>query len=401
MAVFDLPSSRTDRLTEGSAVRHARHADYAVADTPGRRLTNWGHRVIPAAPPWELDLARCFGWWVDEHGGKGVSKAYVGFEAEPWDAMTPLPAPPGAPMEANLARSLRELGAWRPLVGVELRSLSTDAEWAELLAFSAMVNGYDDDEGDQGYLRWSLAQRRGAVARGGIQLGAYSEGRLVGGAALLTDGREARYADVAVDGGFRNRGIATALVGTLARDLRAAHPTMPVWITATAGSQAERIYERLGFEARSTGWCWVMDAPLTEDEIRRRWARLRESSLSMDHWRHRDHLWAAVMTLREHGGDVLAAVTDLREVIKRFLLVLGVETTTESGYHETLTRGFLKVVAEQMRAQPRDSIAVASIRAQLAFSDKRYLLRHWNRDTMMSHEARHGWVPPDLELIGS
>ena len=396
MAVFDLPSSRTDRLTEGAAVRHARRPQYAVADTPDCRLTYWGHRVVAESPPWEVGLPRCFGWWVAEHGHKGLTKAYVAFEAEPWDAMEAPAPPPGATVDANNARSLEELRPWRPVQDVELRPLTSDADWAELLAFSIESNDYGDDPAGQGYLRWQHGVRRQLVRRGGTQLGAYAGGRLVGAAALLSNGQEARYQDVAVASAFRKRGIATALVGTLARDARARRPHLPIWITSGVGTQADRIYERLGFAKRSLGWCWAMDAPLTEEEIRRRWALLKESTLPMEEWRHRDHLWGAVCVLRDNGGDLSAALDALRAVLQRFLLALGVETTDETGYHETLTRGWLTVVGQQMAAHPGDTLVEAAIRAQLAFADKRYLLRHWNRDTMMSRAARYGWVPPDL-----
>ena len=398
VTVFELPATRTDRLAEGPRVAHLRRKDYGVADTASCRLGNWCHRVTPLRAPWLIGLPTCFAWWATEHAGKGVSRAYVAFETDPWDAPGPPPGPPAA--EANLTRELEHLIPWRPPPGaIALRPLRSDADWEALQAFTVRAQGWEEDPGGQGYAAWSLQARRAGVERRGTQLGAFAGGRLVGGAALLEDTVEARYQEVVVDAEFRGRGIATALVGTLAQEARSRRPSLPIWITARNGRQADRIYNRLGFAPRTMSWCWAMDAPLSEPEIRRRWTLLQTAAIPMEQWHHRDHLWAAVCVLGEHGGQVRPALDALRAIIGRLLDALGVEATESSGYHETLTRGFLAVVAQQRSAHPKDSLVEATIRAQLAFGDKRYLLKHWSRDRMMSPEARAGWVPPDLEPL--
>lgn len=398
MHVFDLPSTRTDRMVESTSVRHRRRPRYTVVDAPECRSTFWGHRIIVEEPPWETGLPTCFGWWAEEHGDKGIGKAYISFEHEPWDALTPPPGPPGAPLETFMTLGLEDLASWRPVRDLELRPLRGDADWAALFDFNVETRGWQESAAEQSYLRWILQRRRGLVERRrGVQMGAFAAGRLVGAAALLQDGREARYADVAVSPSFRKRGIATAMVGTLARDLRATRPHFPIWINAEAGSQPERIYRRLGFARRTANWCWSMDAPLSEAEILRRWQLLRESAIPVDLWKaHRNHLWGAVCCLRDNGGDVDAATADMRDILERLLVALGEVTTDDSGYHHTLTRGWLAVVGAQMARHPDDSLVEAAIRAQLAFADKRYLLRYWSRDRMMSREARYGWLEPDL-----
>jgi len=363
-------------------------------------LSNWGHRVVTATPPWEIGLHRCFAWWAEEHAGKGVARAHVSFEHEPWDALSAPPGPPGAPVEVLRVRGLEELRSWRSPLDITLRVLRGDADWQALVDLDVRVNGWQTDLPGQEYLRWSRGERRRLIEGGrGVQMGAFASGRLVGGAALIKGGREARFQEVSVDPAFRRRGIATALVGSLARDARERRAGLPLWITATAGSQADRIYERLGFQPRSTMWSWAIDAPLGEDEIATRWAALRASTLPTEQWHHRDHLWGAVCVLREHDVDVASALDDFRDIITRFLAAHGIETTLDQGYHETLTRGWLEVVAAQMRQHPEDTFMDAALRAQLAFSDKRYLLRYWSRDLMMSQAARESWVEPDLDRV--
>ena len=115
-------------------------------------------------------------------------------------------------------------------------------------------------------------------------------------------------------------------------------------------------------------------------------AAFETGAVPLDHWDHAAHLRVAAWAVT-HVDDPLPW---MRTRLHRLLDHHGIETTRESGYHETLTAAWLRLVAWQLGRDP----SVEVLRE--VFSDKRHLLRYWSRDLMMSSAAREGWVAPDL-----
>lgn len=68
--------------------------------------------------------------------------------------------------------------------------------------------------------------------------------------------------------------------------------------------------------------------------------------------------------------------------------------TDHSGYHETITRYFLTVLAGHADAGNDFDDVLAD-----PASSHEAALHHWRRDTLFSVEARRAWVPPDLVPI--
>ncbi len=108
--------------------------------------------------------------------------------------------------------------------------------------------------------------------------------------------------------------------------------------------------------------------------------------MPLEHWDHAAHLRVAAWAVT-HLDEPLPW---MRTRLHRLLAHHGIETTKESGYHETITAAWLRLVAWQLQQDP-------SIEAMLtAYADKRHLLRYWSRDVMMGWEARERWVEPDV-----
>lgn len=376
--IFDQPGHRTDRLAHGAATLYSPYEGCIIASTPSYRRTSWGHRLMVEEDP-RGQLVGWFQRWLDEHRGAGVVTAYVVHE----DRVQ-------GPSDAEAGHNLRLDGPMEPPGGFDLRDVT---DWAELEALHTAVFGPDEPE----YATWAVARRRKRVEAGEArQVGAFLDGALIGAAALVPGETEGRYQDVGVLEAHRGKGIATALVAELAQtSLR------PLYINALVGSQAERIYRRLGFEFASRQTWWSLERPLDEAEILRRWRSLRRGTLPLEEWRHSDHLWGAVCVLRAHGGDVLGALDEFRGILQRLLAAHGIETTPEGGYHETLTRGWLTLVATLVSERSEESLESKVIRARLGFGDKLQLLQYWSREVLMSKEARTGWVEPDLKELGA
>ncbi len=378
--------------------------DHSVADTPACRATNFGHRLELDAPPWD-DVQGWFARWLEAHGGKGVQTAYLAWEVEGTDVAPPADRPPGT--DLNVGRCMRldpaAMGALPPRElppELEIRPLEP-GDRAALFDLTLEVNGWQDDPGERAYLDWMLDSRFDKVARGeGLQWAAFDDERPVAYAALFHDDREARFQDVQTAERWRRRGLASAVIKRACQLRQIEAPTLPIWICANADEPPERVYRRLGFVPETVGWELSTPAPRTDSEIRALTASFEAATLSTDDWRHREHVTAAVQMLRDAGGDVQATLDRLRDAILRFLDAHGIETTKDAGYHETLTRGWLELVAAFLAGRPADEpLEHAALGAQLRFGDKLEVLKHWSRDVLSSWESRRTWVEPDLAPI--
>ena len=80
-------------------------------------------------------------------------------------------------------------------------------------------------------------------------------------------------------------------------------------------------------------------------------AAFRSQSIPHTDWTHRAHVRAAYLHLRELPFD--AALSALRSGIKELNAAHGVVETPDRGYHETLTRAWLTVIASTLRTRGR------------------------------------------------
>ncbi|HEY7286955.1 MAG TPA: hypothetical protein VH497_16015 [Vicinamibacterales bacterium] len=124
-------------------------------------------------------------------------------------------------------------------------------------------------------------------------------------------------------------------------------------------------------------------------------------------WTHGAHLAVGLWHVHRYGPD--AALQRLRQGIRSLNEHYGNQNTESAGYHETITRAQVALLADFL--QRSDAAAPLSERyAQLmtsALADRDVLLRFYTRDYLMSNHARAVWAEPDLAplsaegLIGS
>jgi hypothetical protein len=144
-----------------------------------------------------------------------------------------------------------------------------------------------------------------------------------------------------------------------------------------------------------------MDAELSlgDDEL---WAAFGAAALPAQAWTHRAHLRVAWLFLRRHPIDEAHVL--LRVGIIRLNAFHGLVETPARGYHETLTRLWLALIAALMQAQAQAEAAPSSgafVDAHQAALGKDAALRHYSRERLMSVRARAMFVEPDLEPLPS
>ena len=75
----------------------------------------------------------------------------------------------------------------------------------------------------------------------------------------------------------------------------------------------------------------------------------------------------------------------------------GTPNSETRGYHETITRAYLMVLAGYLASREEEPLTdcVASLLSSQV-AEKDYLLRFYSKDRLMSREARAAWMAPDL-----
>jgi hypothetical protein len=113
-------------------------------------------------------------------------------------------------------------------------------------------------------------------------------------------------------------------------------------------------------------------------------------------WTHHAHLAVALWYLTRHTHD--EALDILRRRIRAYNEATGTPNTDSTGYHETLTRLFLRGVAAHV-AQHRDARLPDSLREllQSPLGNRDWPLRYYSRERLFSVAARRQWLEPDQE----
>ena len=103
------------------------------------------------------------------------------------------------------------------------------------------------------YSEWRIAQHHAQVAADLARWwGAFLGEQLVGSGGLYESASWARFQDVITAPEHRGQGVCTTLMHAMCAEVAGRRPGDEVVLVATRGSQAERIYVRVGFEPIGT-----------------------------------------------------------------------------------------------------------------------------------------------------
>lgn len=112
-------------------------------------------------------------------------------------------------------------------------------------------------------------------------------------------------------------------------------------------------------------------------------------------WTHRSHvIMAACYLTALNEAD---ATSVIRENIRGYNLAQGGQNTDTSGYHETLTIFWIRVIDRFLRSLPPALSRLDKIRAAAGeFGGRSRLFEDfWTFDVVKSVEARRTWIAPD------
>ena len=123
--------------------------------------------------------------------------------------------------------------------------------------------------------------------------------------------------------------------------------------------------------------------------------RFLEAAISKEDWTHAAHLRVGAWYVHHHGAE--AALQILREGIPRLNDRHGTPNTESSGYHETITIAYVRLIASFLETvrEPASLEARVALLLDGPLGERTVLFSYWSKETLLSPRARLGWVPPD------
>jgi hypothetical protein len=135
--------------------------------------------------------------------------------------------------------------------------------------------------------------------------------------------------------------------------------------------------------------------PRTEAEIDAFLAAFEGCRLPKERWTHEAHLLTGACYV--HAQGQAAAMEKMRGCIQRYNESVGGKNTETSGYHETITMAWIKLLDGLLREVGMIERAdFARIAVERFAGDKEIFRRYYSFDLVGSVEARRSWVEPTL-----
>jgi hypothetical protein len=135
--------------------------------------------------------------------------------------------------------------------------------------------------------------------------------------------------------------------------------------------------------------------PESEEEIDAFVAAFEAGTLPKERWTHGAHLLTGACYV--HGLGQTAAIEKMRACVKRYNEAVGGKNTETSGYHETITIAWIKLL-DGLRREAGDvgRAEFARLAVERFAGDKEIFGRYYDFDLVGSIEARRSWVEPTL-----
>lgn len=136
----------------------------------------------------------------------------------------------------------------------------------------------------------------------------------------------------------------------------------------------------------------------TVDEVESLVRAFEDCTLPRGEWTHRAHLTVALWYLAHCSGR--EATARIRNGIKRYNAAVGVQTTKNGGYHETITLFWICAISKYLLFADAGCSLLELVNGMISrFGDGRLPFDYYSRELLMSWRARTSWVEPDLKAL--
>jgi len=138
--------------------------------------------------------------------------------------------------------------------------------------------------------------------------------------------------------------------------------------------------------------------PTTESEIDDFLAAFEGCTLPKSEWTHAAHLLTGSCYVHQKGRE--PALAKMRECVRRYNESVGGKNTATSGYHETITVMWIRLLDALHREQPSlDRAAFAALAVERYAGNRDIFRQYYDFDLPGSTEARLQWVEPKLKPL--
>ncbi|MCU1322622.1 MAG: hypothetical protein JWM43_2271 [Acidobacteriaceae bacterium] len=129
-------------------------------------------------------------------------------------------------------------------------------------------------------------------------------------------------------------------------------------------------------------------------------AAFEDGTLPKARWTHAAHIFTGACYVHALGEP--AAIDRMRTRVSAYNLAVGGQNTPTSGYHETVTVLWIKLLSQFRREHPTLARVPFATFCVEHFAPQRDLLRrYYDYDVVASPEARRAWHPPTLQSLDS
>jgi|ERR1041385_6433418 hypothetical protein len=126
-------------------------------------------------------------------------------------------------------------------------------------------------------------------------------------------------------------------------------------------------------------------------------AQFEARAFPLEKWHHREHIRIAYLYLCRYGFE--EAVERIRSGIQALNASHKVPDALDRGYHETMTQAWMRLVHCTLQEFGPKESADAFLDEHTHLLSKRALRFFYSRARIMSPEAKHGFVEPDLAAL--
>jgi hypothetical protein len=115
-------------------------------------------------------------------------------------------------------------------------------------------------------------------------------------------------------------------------------------------------------------------------------------------WTHEAHILVAFWHVSKY--DEAEALIRVRQAIRDYNTAVGTVNGDTSGYHETLTVFWLKIVRHFFKEKEfRSVVDAANAFVEAGKADKTLPLQFYSNERLFSVEARNNWIEPDRHSL--
>ena len=138
---------------------------------------------------------------------------------------------------------------------------------------------------------------------------------------------------------------------------------------------------------------------MTAEQAKELVTQFETCSLPKEKWTH-EALFVMALWYCSHQ-PIAVAMQSIKDGIKKYNTSVGGANTEDSGYHETITVFYTRIIVDYLlknnsRQQFEHKLAGLF---QQSFLAKDFPLQYYSKTLLMSREARRGWIPPDIKSL--